>query len=67
MSITELDRSFHHEAFVYDSDEGYVAGLVPYLEAGLRAGEEVIVVVPSRQAALLRAALGGPAAGRVTF
>jgi anti-sigma regulatory factor (Ser/Thr protein kinase) len=53
--------SFQHDAFIYDSDEAYVATLVPLIEAAHVAGDTVLAVVPRHNAALLRSALGGVA------
>lgn len=58
---------FEHEAFVYDSDEAYVAGLVPYLRQGIAAGDEIIVVVTEERAGLLRSALDEGEAVAMTF
>jgi anti-sigma regulatory factor (Ser/Thr protein kinase) len=49
---------FAHEALIYDTDEEYVAALVPFLREGLATGGVVVAVVPQRNAALLRQALG---------
>jgi len=46
-----------HEAFVYSSDDEYVSTLAPLIEAAVNAGDEVIVVVPTANERLLRAAL----------
>lgn len=63
-AVTALDDhrascSFEHQAFIYDSDDDYLAVLVPLLEAAREAGDEVRAVVPHRNAELLRGALGG--------
>jgi anti-sigma regulatory factor (Ser/Thr protein kinase) len=50
--------SFQHEAFIYDSDEDYLATLVPLIEAAHVAGDTVLAVVPRHNAARLRPALG---------
>jgi anti-sigma regulatory factor (Ser/Thr protein kinase) len=52
------DGTFEHEAFIYASDDEYVAGLVPYVLDGLADGDAVIAVVTEERATLLRAALG---------
>ncbi|HKN96665.1 MAG TPA: sensor histidine kinase [Pseudonocardiaceae bacterium] len=49
--------TFAHEALLYRSDAEYLAGVVPYIGAGLAAGEPVAVAVPTRQLGLLRAEL----------
>jgi anti-sigma regulatory factor (Ser/Thr protein kinase) len=50
--------SFQHDAFIYDSDERYLASLVPLIEEAHLAGDTVLAVVPRHNAALLRSALG---------
>jgi anti-sigma regulatory factor (Ser/Thr protein kinase) len=58
--------AFVHPALFYLGDEEYLAGTVPFIRAGLDAGEPVAVAVPGARLTLLRAALGA-AAGRVTW
>ena len=57
---------FSHPALMYRGDREYLAGTLPFIRAGLRAGEPVAVVVPGRRLRLLREALAG-AGGRVRF
>jgi anti-sigma regulatory factor (Ser/Thr protein kinase) len=45
---------FHHEALFYADDEAYLAGTVPFIEAGLDANEAVLVAVPAPRLDLLR-------------
>ncbi|WP_344360388.1 anti-sigma factor RsbA family regulatory protein [Streptomyces gobitricini] len=52
---------FTHPALFYADEAGYLAGTVPFVEAGLAAGEPVAVAVPGENLALLRKALGGDA------
>jgi AcrR family transcriptional regulator len=47
-----------HEALVYSSDEEFLEPLVPFLQAGLAAGDAVSVVLTPSRSALLRDALG---------
>lgn len=49
--------TFAHDALLYRGDMEYLAGVVPYVDAGLAAGEPVVVAVPTRQLGLLRAEL----------
>jgi anti-sigma regulatory factor (Ser/Thr protein kinase) len=49
---------FVHPALFYRGDEEYLAGLVPFVEEGLRQGQPVAVAVPTDRLRLLRAALG---------
>ncbi|TDD85741.1 sensor histidine kinase [Actinomadura darangshiensis] len=57
---------FVHPALFYHGDEEYLAGTVPFVRAGLDAGEPVAVAVPGDRLALLRGALGA-AAGEVAW
>ena len=60
---------FRHAALFYDSDDGYVNGLVPFIREGLEAGKEYVSTDPSLPGAkveLLREGLGGDA-GEVHF
>jgi anti-sigma regulatory factor (Ser/Thr protein kinase) len=49
---------FEHEVLFYRDDEGFLAGLVPYIRAGLERDEAVIVAEPRSRIALLRDELG---------
>jgi anti-sigma regulatory factor (Ser/Thr protein kinase) len=48
-----------HEALFYTDDEAFLAGTLPFVEAGLEAGEPVLVTVPPQRLEQLRAGLGG--------
>ena len=54
-----------HEAICYDSDDYLLAVAVPFVLAGVAAGEPTVVSLGRRNADLVRAAL--PVAGGVTF
>src|SRR5690349_10156190 len=58
--------SFRHAALFYAGEDAYADSLVPFIRAGLTAGEPVLVMVPGRKVDLLRGALGGDA-GDVHF
>jgi transcriptional regulator with XRE-family HTH domain len=51
-----------HRAFVYDSDNDYLATVVPYVRDGARRGEAVLAVTTKQQIRRLRTALGDDAA-----
>jgi anti-sigma regulatory factor (Ser/Thr protein kinase) len=53
---------FRHAALFYDSDNGYVDGLVPFIREGLEAGDPMLVMVPGAKVELLRDGLGSDAA-----
>jgi anti-sigma regulatory factor (Ser/Thr protein kinase) len=59
-------RGFRHEAFFYAGEDEFLAGALPFLEAGIAAGEVVLAVLPEPRRRLLREALG-PAAAAVEF
>jgi anti-sigma regulatory factor (Ser/Thr protein kinase) len=54
-------ESFVHPALFYRGEAEYLAGTVPFVRAGLAAGEPVAVAVPGRNLELLRAELGADA------
>ncbi|MEV6598837.1 anti-sigma factor RsbA family regulatory protein [Actinoplanes sp. NPDC051346] len=57
-----LDDRFVHPALFYRDDAEYLAGTVPFVRAGLAAGEPVAVAVPPDNLRLLRDSLGVDAA-----
>jgi anti-sigma regulatory factor (Ser/Thr protein kinase) len=59
-------RGFEHEALFYRGDDGFLAGLVPFVREGLARDEVVVVAEPRAKLDLLRDALGGDAE-RVRF
>jgi hypothetical protein len=58
--------SMVHGAFLYANDDEYVAGVVPFVRAGMASGQPTVVFVPGRNGDLLRAALSEPSS-QVTF
>lgn len=52
---------FVHAALVYDGDEEFLAATVPFVEAGLKADEPVMVAMPDARNDVLRSALGAGA------
>lgn len=58
--------SFRHQALIYHGSEDYLAGTLPYLWAGIEAGQPLLVAVGPDQTALLARELGGDA-DRVRF
>jgi anti-sigma regulatory factor (Ser/Thr protein kinase) len=59
-------RGFRHEAFFYADGDEFLAGVIPFLEEGIAAGEAVLAILPEPRRQLLRKALG-PAAEKVEF
>jgi anti-sigma regulatory factor (Ser/Thr protein kinase) len=57
---------FRHEALLYAGTDDFLDGAVPFLRAGARAGDAMLVVVSAAKIELLREALG-PDAADVTF
>jgi anti-sigma regulatory factor (Ser/Thr protein kinase) len=60
------EAALRHEAFVYESDDEYVARSVEFLKEGLEAGEGCLVGNTRDAIAMMRDALG-PDADRVAF
>ena len=52
---------FEHEVLFYRDDEGFLAGLLPFIREGLERDEAVIVAEPRPRMELLRDALGDDA------
>ncbi|MET9341280.1 sensor histidine kinase [Nonomuraea sp. NPDC003804] len=53
--------AFVHPAFFYEDDREYLSGTVPFIRAGLAAGEPVAVSVPGPNLELIRDELGDEA------
>lgn len=66
MEVMNCEGSLRHHAFVYESDDEYVAGTVGFLKDGLDAGEAAMVGNTRDGLAVMRDALG-PDADRVAF
>ncbi len=60
---TKPHSGYRHEAFLYRGDAEFVDGCVPFVRAGLDAGEPVMVAVRPERIEQLREALGTAAAG----
>jgi len=58
---TVTTATFGHPALLYHGDDEYLAGTVPFISAGLSAGEPVAVAVPGGHIELLRSELGASA------
>jgi len=54
----EADQAFRHDALLYAGDEQFLAGTLPFIRAGIEAGEPVLVAVDRVKFALLESALG---------
>lgn len=59
--VVDHGGAFRHEALLYSGREEFLAGTVPFVREGLRAGEPVLVAVPAERATWLREALGADA------
>lgn len=59
-------QSYRHEAFLWHDESDFAAGMVPFLEDGLDAGEPTMVAVIPEHSAWLRDALG-PRAEDIEF
>lgn len=56
-----MHPEFRHEALVYDGPEDFLGGTVPFVRAGLEAGEPVLVAVSRSRTELLEDELGDDA------
>jgi anti-sigma regulatory factor (Ser/Thr protein kinase) len=54
-------RGFRHEALFYSGVGGFLGGVLPFIREGVRAGEDVLVVVGAPKIGLLRSRLNGEA------
>jgi len=54
---------FQHEALIYDGSAEYLAGTVPFIQAGLESSQRILIAVGPEQAEWLRRELGPDAAG----
>src|SRR3954470_18686727 len=54
--------TLRHNALVYESTDEYLARAVPFLKAGIEAGEGAVVAHTKPRAAMLREAFGPEAA-----
>lgn len=55
--ISEAAAPFHAAVF-YRGEEDFLAAVLPFVQQGVDAGDEVLVALPTRNLALLREALG---------
>jgi hypothetical protein len=63
MTTTSSHRSFRHEAFLHRDDSEFLATVVPFVRAGVEAGQAVLAALTPRRLALLRDTLGADAPG----
>jgi len=66
-AVHELDpTAFHHEALLYEGDDGFLGGTLPFVRGAIAAEEPILIAVSARRIALLKEALGADA-DRVRF
>lgn len=58
---TRMQADFRHDALIYADEEEFLAGVVPYLQAGLDAGQVALVSVELARMELLKAEIGDDA------
>jgi anti-sigma regulatory factor (Ser/Thr protein kinase) len=58
----ESEQTFSHDALLYAGDEEFLAGTLPFIRAGIEAGEPVLVAVDTGKIALLESELSADAA-----
>lgn len=61
LSTGVAERAFRHDALLYDGDEQFMAGAMPFIQAALDADEPILVAVDQAKIDLLRSALAGDA------
>ena len=61
MAASSSIERFRHEALLYSGWAEFVAGTVPFIREGVKAGEPVLVVESVDKIEMLRVALGGDA------
>jgi hypothetical protein len=66
MTSVRPHSSYRHEAFLYRGEDEFLAGTVPFVDAGVAAGQPVMVAVRGSTLSALRSALGA-AADEVLF
>jgi hypothetical protein len=66
MAPSRVQQSYRHEAFLWHDAADFTAGMVPFLEGGLKAGEPTMVAVIPEHATWLKEALG-PQAEQIEF
>jgi anti-sigma regulatory factor (Ser/Thr protein kinase) len=59
--LAEHGTGFEHEALFYRGDDGFLAGLLPFVHEGLERDEAVVVAEPHTRLEQLRDALGDDA------
>ena len=64
-NFTQAVDEFRHEALLYAGMADFLTGTVPFVRAGIEAGEPVLVVESAAKIALLRAELGTDASSVV--
>jgi anti-sigma regulatory factor (Ser/Thr protein kinase) len=52
-------RKFRHEAFFYSGEDGFLAGVLPFIRDAVAAGEPTLVAVDEPKIRAIRAALNG--------
>jgi anti-sigma regulatory factor (Ser/Thr protein kinase) len=55
------EQLFEHDAFLYAGEEQFLHGVLPFIQAGIEAGDPVVAALDRAKIALLEAALGGDA------
>jgi anti-sigma regulatory factor (Ser/Thr protein kinase) len=56
-------QDFRHEAFFYAGQEEFLAGMVPFIQGAVAAGEPMLVVVNAEKIRMLKAHLNGQSDG----
>jgi anti-sigma regulatory factor (Ser/Thr protein kinase) len=57
--ILSNQRNFRHEAFFYSGEDGFLAGVLPFIRDAVAAGEPTLVAVDEPKIRAIQAALNG--------
>ncbi|MCW2983613.1 MAG: regulator of sigma factor [Conexibacter sp.] len=58
-AVGRTGDGYRHEAFFYDGDDAFMAGIVPFVRSSIEAGEPLLAVLAAPKLVALREALGG--------
>jgi anti-sigma regulatory factor (Ser/Thr protein kinase) len=61
VDVSVPEGTFRHDAFVYHGDSAFLAGALPFIHAGLEAGDPVVVALDRAKIGLLKSELAGEA------
>jgi anti-sigma regulatory factor (Ser/Thr protein kinase) len=66
LSLPGSEQAFRHDALLYSGEEQFLAGVIPFIQDALEAGEPIVVALDRTKLELVSSELGGDA-GHVYF